>query len=406
VTVAGIGPEGPLLARAHGRPAQPALLRSINDRGALDLFLEHGRLSRTDIARMTGVSKPTASQVLARLEQARLVVPAAVTGGHPGRGAQLYQLDRTAAYAAAVDVAPRRIHVQVADITGAVVGEHLLTGASRASGSGPARALAALDSALDAAGLSRGDLDCVVLGAPGSYDADADRLKYARHVPGWQTVGLVAVLQQQVGTTVLVENDVNLAAVAERRLGAARETSDFFLLWVDDGIGGALVIDDRLHRGFSGGAGEVAFLPLPRAEVVRKPVRGNTGAFQSWVGPDQVVALAAAHGLSGRSQVEVVAAAAAQDGAAPRRFLSELAARYALGLSAVIAVVDPSAVILTGAVPTAGGELLRGLISAELDKIAIATPPVRLSTVAGNPVLTGALVAALDHARDSAYAAS
>lgn len=405
--MAGIGPEGPLLTRAHVGPAQPALLRSINDRGALDLFLEHGRLSRTDIARMTGVSKPTASQVLARLEQARLVLPAALTGGHPGRGAQLYELDRTAAYAAAVDVAPRRIQVQVADITGAVVGEHLLTGASRASGSGPPRALSALDAALDAAGLTRGDLDCVVLGAPGSYDAEADRLKYARHVPGWQTAGLVAGLQQQVGTTVLVENDVNLAAVAERRLGAARETSDFFLLWIDDGIGGALVIDDRLHRGFSGGAGEVAFLPLPRAEVVRKPVRGNTGAFQSWVGPDQVVALAAEHGLPARSQSEAVSAACeAPVGAAAQRFLGELAARYALGLSAVIAVVDPSAVILTGAVPTAGGEALRSRISAELDKIAIATPPVLLSTVPGNPVLTGALVAALDHARDSAFAAS
>lgn len=403
--MAGIGPEGSLLARSG--PAQPALLRSINDRGALDLFLAHGMLSRTDIARMTGVSKPTASQVLARLEHAHLVVPAAMTAGHPGRGAQLYELDRSAAYAAALDVTPRRIDAQVADITGAVVGEHRLTGASRTSGSGPARALTALDAALGDAGLTRADLDCVVLGAPGSYDADADRLKYARHVPGWQRAGLVDGLQQQVGSTVLVENDVNLAAIAERRLGAARECSDFFMFWIDDGIGGALVIDDRLHRGFSGGAGELAFLQLPHAEVVRKPVRGNTGAFQSWVGPEQVLGLAAEHGFVGRTQVEVVAAAAAAaDTRAAQRFLRALAARYALGLSTVIAVVDPSAVVLTGGVPAAAGEPLRALVSTELDQLAIATPPVRLSTVPGNPVLTGALVAALDHARDSAFAAA
>ncbi len=203
-----------------------------------------------------------------------------------------------------------------------------------------------------------------------------------------------------------MENDVNLAAVAERRMGAARDISDFFLFWVDDGIGGALVVDDRLHRGFSGGAGEVAFLQPPGSEVVRKPARGDTGSFQRWVGREQVVALAAAHGLAGRDQVRLVAAAASSPGPGERAFLTELASRYAVGLSAVIAVVDPSAVILAGAVLAAGGEALRALVCAQLDEVSIATPPVLTSTVPGNAVLTGALCAALDNARDSAFTAA
>lgn len=118
-----------------GVPGTPRLLRAMNDRAALDLLLEHGPLSRTRIGKLTGLSKPTASQLLARLEAAGLVRITGTTEGRPGPNAQLYAVDPGAAYVAGLDVNAQRIVAAVADVTGETVGEFELrtpTGARRA----------------------------------------------------------------------------------------------------------------------------------------------------------------------------------------------------------------------------------------------------------------------------------
>ncbi len=387
-------------------PATPGLLRTMNDRTALELFLDHGALSRSDLARMTGISKPTASQVLLRLEQSRLVVEAEPIADRPGRAAQLYRLNPGMTYAAAVDITPGAVVAQVADVTGRVVGQARRTRPSRAAGSGPGTAIEVLDEALRGAGLNRGALACVALAAPGAYDELTDQLRYGRNVPAWGAPGIAARLRGELGCEVVVENDVTLAAVAEQRTGSARGVSDFFLLWIDEGVGGAVVLDGRLHRGASGGAGELAFLPLPQPETVRRPVSGSAGAYQRWVGAAHLRELAAEHGLTGRDPVRLITAAvAAAAESEPAAFLDALAARYALALAAVISVLDPEAVVLAGRYVHAGGEPLRVRIARELDRVAVRTPQVLRSAFAGqDAVIEGARHVALDRARDRAFA--
>src|SRR4051794_34760700 len=100
------------------RPGTPRLLRGINDRAALDLLLQHGPLSRSRLGELTGLSKPTASQLLTRLERAGLVITSGVIAGRPGPAARLYEVNPRAAYVAALDVTPLRILAGVADVTG------------------------------------------------------------------------------------------------------------------------------------------------------------------------------------------------------------------------------------------------------------------------------------------------
>ena len=385
-------------------PARPALLRSLNDAAALRLLLEHGALSRVDMVRLTGISKPTASQLLARLEEAGLVRTVGRSSGGPGRSAVLFELDPACGHAAALDVTPQRVHAQVADITGRVVGEHVLRRPTRVAGSGPGNALLALDPALAQAGLRR-QLSAVVIAATGSYDSEGDRLRYARDLRGWSDEGLVRTLRRAIGVPVFIENDVNLAAVAERRVGAAQEISDFFLFWAGDGIGGALLLDDRLRRGATGGAGEIAFLQPPGADTVHRPQRSGSGALELWAGGAALADLAHAHGLSGRDAVTLVTAAVAagDDGAG---FLDGLALRYAQGLCSVVAVLDPGAVVLAGPVVDAGGEPLRARIGHHLDTMAVTSPRLLRGTVDGNPVLVGAMCTALDHARATVFGAA
>lgn len=93
-------------------PGTPRLLRAMNDRAALDLLLSQGPLSRTTLGNLTGLSKPTASQLLARLEAAHLVRPSGTTAGRPGPNAQLYEINGGIAYVAGLDVTPTRIRAR------------------------------------------------------------------------------------------------------------------------------------------------------------------------------------------------------------------------------------------------------------------------------------------------------
>ncbi|MEU7501351.1 ROK family transcriptional regulator [Streptomyces griseofuscus] len=399
------------MAGTAGTPGTPRVLRAMNDRAALDLLLEHGPLSRTRIGNLTGLSKPTASQLLARLEAAGLVRVTGTSEGRPGPSAQLYAVNPGAAYAAGLDVAPDRIRAAVADITGRTIGEYELPTPGRRPAQSVVRQVTdALDGAVKAAGLARGELHRVVIGTPGAFDPNTGRLRYASHLPGWHSSTLLDELAAALPMPVEYENDVNLVAVAEQRLGAARGHGDFVLLWNEEGLGAALVLGGRLHRGWTGGAGEVGFLPVPGTPLVRQVTRANSGGYQELAGAQELPKLARELGVpdvpSGpytESARELLARAADHADGPHRELLTAYATRLATGLAALVSVLDPELVVLSGSALTAGGEVLRALIQAELEELAAARPRLVLGDIREHPVLRGALESALATTRDEVF---
>ncbi|MEV7773316.1 ROK family transcriptional regulator [Kitasatospora sp. NPDC086791] len=380
----------------------PSLLRAINDRAALELLLENGPLSRTQIGTLTGLSKPTASQLLARLESAGLVLPVGTTAGGPGPNAQLYQVNPAAGYVAGLDVTNSGIRVAVADITGTTLAEHTVTTKGVPAAETVPRVAAAVAGTVRAAGIAEDGLRTVAIGLGGAPDPVTGKLRYASHLPGWHSPRLVEELSEAIGAPVSIENDVNLAAVAEQASGAAAGFEDFVLLWAEAGVGAAIVIAGRLHRGFTGGAGEVGYMPVPDSPVEWDSRRRNFGGYQALVGAPAVRVLAREHGLGAPTAEESIAKALATPGAGDA-FLAELAGRLAVGLTVIVAVVDPQLVVLSGAVPSAGGERLRALVEDELARLSIARPEVRSSALSGSPVLLGALQRALSDAREAVF---
>ncbi|OSP43972.1 MULTISPECIES: ROK family transcriptional regulator [unclassified Streptomyces] len=400
------------MAGTAGTPGTPRVLRAMNDRAALDLLLEHGPLSRTRIGKLTGLSKPTASQLLARLEAGGLVLATGTTEGRPGPGAQLYEVNPAAAYAAGLDVNPRRIRAAVADVTGRTVGRHELPAPGRRSGVPVVRQVTdALDGAAKAAGLSRADVHRLVIGTPGAFDPNTGRLRYASHLPGWHSPTLLDELAAALPMPFEYENDVNLVALAEQRLGAARGHTDFVLLWNQEGLGAALVLGGRLHRGWTGGAGEVGFLPVPGTPLVRQVTKANSGGFQELAGSQAVPELARELGIEDIPQdpyPEAAAALLARAAAAPHddrhhRLLRTYATRLATGLASLVSVLDPELVVLSGTGLTSGGEVLRALIQAELEELAASRPRLVVGDVREHPVLRGALESALATTRDEVF---
>ncbi|MEU7634749.1 MULTISPECIES: ROK family protein [unclassified Streptomyces] len=375
----------------------------MNDRAALDLLVSQGPLTRTQIGELTGLSKPTASQLLARLAAAGLVRTTGNVTGRPGPSAQLYEINPAAAHVAALAVDQLGLTAAVADITGQVLGEERIdtTEVPADATDLTARLVArAVDGALAKAGLDRGQLHRAVIGTPGALDPQTGLLRYAPHLPGWQSRALREELADVLGVPLVIENDVNLAAVAEQHDGAAQDFDDFVLVWVDEGVGAAIVLDGRPLRGATGGAGEIGYMPLPGAPLARDGDRSAArpdagGGFQRLVGTPSVIGLAHEYGAP---EVRTAAEALARDDVR-----AEVARRLATGLAAVVAVVDPRLVVLSGEVPQAGGEALRTLVEDEFTGLALPRPEIRISDIAGNPILTGALRTALAEARDAVF---
>ncbi|MER7615249.1 ROK family transcriptional regulator [Nonomuraea wenchangensis] len=388
-------------------PGTPSLLRAINDRAALRALLDRGPLTRPEIGALTGLSKPTASQLLARLQEAGLVVLDGVREGLPGRTAEVYRINPAAAYAGALDVTPDRIEARIADLTGAVVGEHTLpTTRRRPAGELVERLGAALAGANPPDKLRR-----VVIGVQAAIDPATGRLGYAaaKDVPGWQIPDLVPTLSAGLGVPVDVENNVNLVALAEQAHGAARDSRDFVLLWADEGIGSAVVLGGRMHRGATGGAGEVGYMPTPGAPTAREAGRYANHGYQALTGGPAVLKLLRSYGVRGADFRQAVAnavrlaAGTGQRADDARAGLRDIAARLAVGLAAITSVIDPGLIVLTGGVVLPGGETLRELVEHELHALTIPRPRVRLSSVEGNPVLAGALDLALDTVREEVF---
>lgn len=379
-------------------PAQPGLLRTLNNRVVLDLLIEHGTLSRSDVRTLTGLSKPTASSLLQRLEESGLVRPSGFGDTGPGgRAPQLYRVNPAAGHAAAVDVRPGSVRVRISDITGAIVTECVDENDQAASG--PDGAAAIIRSCCDTAGLSAEELDAIVVSVPGSYDIATDTLSYVDHLPGWQHPSVGAELRMLFPhASVAIENDVNLAAIAERH-AARGESESFFLFWLDDGVGGAIMIDGSLHRGSRGAAGEAAFMLIPGA--VLDAESRTDGALERIVGAQALRGLAAGAGHEAATAAEALRALLEDPAAA--RALAELCNRYACAIASVIAVLDPARVVLAGALARLGGEQLRAEITRQLTAIMPGAPQLALTVATDSPILDGATLMSLGIARDRVF---
>ncbi|MFV0130907.1 ROK family transcriptional regulator [Streptomyces sp. HMX112] len=443
-------------------PASPSTARAINDRLALRLLQERGPLTAGQLKTLTGLSRPTVADLVERLQGSGLIHVVGEAGAERrGPNARLYGIVADRAHLAALDVRLQSVSVVVTDLLGSTLAEASLpmgtdtmgtdtmsgghmadgsmggrhmddgptggghpgrgstTGADtmgrgtmsggaerhrdHTTGSAVERAVALLERTVRRAGAGR--LHTVGIGAPGLIDPATGELRDSAGLPAWHR-RLVTALQERLPATVLVENETNLAAVAEQRVGAARGHDDFVLLWLGHGVGAAVVLDGRLRRGASGGAGEIGFLPVPGTGGLPSATDCG-GGFHALAGSVAIRALAANYGVEvpdeGREPAGAVATRIAVSTGADV-FLDALADRIALGAAAVSAVLDPGRLVLGGELGHAGGPELAARVEPRLAALSPLRTEVRASELGGAAVLRGALLTARDAAQDDLFA--
>jgi len=354
-------------------PGTPSWLREHNDRAALALLLEHGSLTRNRLGELSGLSKPTAAQMVARLERAGLIEPVGEVSGGRGPNAISYGVRADRLRGVAIDIRDRRIATTVVD---ALDRDHPIvefaTDDHDRTPEGDVRA--AIDAACAAADVDPETVALVWVGVQAAISADGDSLSFTDTLPGWPERGARRRIEDALHLEVALDNDVNLAAIAERAVGAGQDVASFALLWLGDGLGLAVDLGGTLHRGAAGGAGEIGYLPVPRAA---EGLVAGAEDLTDLLGGDAVAPLLAN----------------LDDDA-----VNALADRVVLGVIPVLAVLDPELVVLGGPTGAAGGsrlaelvaERLSGIESRRLEHSSRWRPAVRESGIAGPPVLGGA----------------
>jgi predicted NBD/HSP70 family sugar kinase len=344
------------------------------------------------------------SSALDHLQRAGLIRRRGYTAGRAGPAAALYEPDPTAGYVIGVQLSAR-IQVAVADLEGTVLARAKAPNRTRTSTALAAAVAELTGKARHGAGLGAGEPSAVVVATPGVPDPDT-RGVTRTVLPGVDRPGFLDELDAALGTTCVVENDINLAAVGEHRLGAARGVADFVLVSLQPGLGLSAFVGGRLHRGVRGAAGEVALVSLiaahPLGVLMRRAAEtpGEELMREEAVSSAGLVRLAHRLGLPElRTAREVYRAAGAGDRTA-RRVVRTHAQQLALTVAAAGAVLDPELIVISG--------YLDDEVSAQVQEALRAVNALQPAFVMGDlgeeAILLGAIAAALPEAQERAFA--
>ncbi|HXY45566.1 MAG TPA: ROK family transcriptional regulator [Acidimicrobiales bacterium] len=367
----------------------------MNEQLLLEQVRQDGPLSRAELARISGLSKPTVALALANLEHDGLVRVAGHRTGVRGPAAVLYEIRPEAGYVLGLDIGREFVRGALADLSGTVRAKATQK-AHASTTQGRLAELAALADGLTASGgVTRPRVTQTVIGSPGVYDPDRGALTMARNLPGWEQPIVLTELRRLFGRSTVVENDVDVAALAERDHGHGRGIDTFAFVSVGTGIGMGLVIEGKLHRGAHGTAGEIAYLPLSNGDVDAGEAR-RRGTFEAAASASAVVRAAKRAGLRGGLSARRIFADAAGGDPVAREIVRDEATLIAKALTSIIAVVDPELIVLGGGIGRAPG--FAAEVGTALEALAPVVPEIRVSALGDDAVVDGCLAAGMERA--------
>jgi predicted NBD/HSP70 family sugar kinase len=347
-----------------------ARLRELNRLRVVDALRRSRTASRSDLARQTGLSRTTVASVVADLQARGLVVEGQDDPATTGRGRPpaMLRLDASAGAVLGVDFGHQHVRIAVADLSSTILAEgNTELDVDRG-------AQAALDTAAelaaDAIAEARIRPERIVgagMGVPAPFDRSTGRISSPVMLPSWQALRPAEELARRLGVPVEADNDANLGALGEVWFGAGRGFADVVYVKVASGIGAGLVLDGRLHRGATGTAGEIGHIAVvPNGPVC---ICGNRGCLEAVAAAGPVLAaLRAAHGpdLTLPALLELVAAGDVAAG----RVVNDAGRAIGRVLADLCNHVNPSAIVIGGALSLAGEPLLAG-VRAALDRHAL-----------------------------------
>ena len=343
-----------------------SLIRQLNRSAVLNLIKQEGPIARVTIARRLGLSGASVTTIAGELEGLGLIREVAQAPSAGGRPAGLLALNPDAASVIGVKLADDHLAGVLSDLNGGVLASSVVPLEGHDVGEIGDRIGELVDS-LRGSGSHQQRLLGIGIGLPGVVDGQAG-VCVDSPILGWHQVPLADRLGERFGLPVLIDNDVNTLAVAERLYGAGRNAIDFVTVTIGRGVGLGIVIGGQLHRGRLGGAGEFGHLPIepdgPACEC------GRRGCLEALVADAALVASARTAGVigDGDGPDELVTRADAGDTRA-RQILATAGTRLGVAVAGLVNVLGPELVIISGEGMRARAHLEAALRSAVADHV-------------------------------------
>jgi predicted NBD/HSP70 family sugar kinase len=371
--------------------ARPSLIRAMNEQLLLEHIRQRGPCSRAELARVSGLSKPTVSLALDNVERAGLVRIAGQRTGMPGRSARLYEIRPDAGLILGLDIGHEYVRGAIADLSGEIRARSSVRAHATSVRGRVAELVGLADLLCRDASVPRAAITQTVIGSPGVYDPRRNAMKLTGGLRGWDRPAALAGLREAFGPSLVMENDTDASALAERALGHGREVDNFALVHIGTGVGMGLMLGGQLLRGAHGVAGEIAFLPLSGNSGADEQEARKRGTLEVAASASGVVRAARRGGMRGPVSARRVFEAAAAGDERAMAVVAEEARLVAKTICAVITVVDPDLVVLGGGIGRAPG--FAEAVSAELEAIAPVMPTIRVSALGTDAVVDGCLCA-------------
>lgn len=376
----------------------PPVLRQISVRAVMDELLHGGPASRVDLARATGLSKQTMSEVIRNLESAGWVRVRGMTSGRVGRSAVTYEVVPDRGYVVGADLGPTTSRLAVANIAGDVVACREIDSDPR-GGRHVMRQLTSLKSDIVAGcGVDPEGVLVAAVAAPGVVDPEDGRLVLASNLAGLSDLNISEELADGMGCDVVVENDINAAVIGESWRGCAVGIDEVAFISLGTGVGLGALVGGRLLRGATGAAGEISFMPF--GGDLRAPESLKRGTLECAIGARGICDAYVAGGGEDTGVLEILARAEAGEDRASALVadVSRTAARLVV---AVDALLDPSKIVLGGNIGR-HPLIVRHLLAA-LPEITRRRPVVEPSHLGRQATLMGAVAIALNEAHNALF---
>jgi predicted NBD/HSP70 family sugar kinase len=360
-----------------------------------------GSLTQAEIARTTGLSAATVSNIVRELKESGTVEVTPTSSG--GRRARAVTLSGDAGVVIGVDFGHSHLRVAVGNLAHQVLAEQSEPFDVDASASqGLDRAEQLIGELVAATGTQREKIIGVGLGVPGPIDVETGVLGSTAILPGWIGINPRRELAERLEMPVQVDNDANLGALGELVWGGGRGVHDLAYIKVASGVGAGLVIDGRIYRGPGGTAGEIGHITLDESGPVCRC--GNRGCLETFTAARHVLELLrGSHGPALTVPGMVQLAREGDPGC--RRVIADVGRHIGMGVASMCNLLNPSRVVLGGDLAEAG-ELVLAAIRESVARYAIPSAARRLSVVPGTlgarAEVLGALALALSEVGDSA----
>ncbi|HET8949139.1 MAG TPA: ROK family transcriptional regulator [Solirubrobacteraceae bacterium] len=370
---------------AAGRTGSLETLRRLNRLRVIDALRDEGLISRAEIARRTGLSRSTVSSLVSELQADGLVVersePAAAHGDQGGRPPILLSFDASAGVAVGIDFDHHHVRVAISDLSSRILVERELElDTDHAAHEGLDAAAELVTELLGEAGVDEARVIGAGMCLPGPIHRPTGVVGSTAILPGWVGVAAADEMHRRLDLPILVDNDANLAALAEAAFGAGRDAKDLVYLMISSGIGAGLVLNGRLYRGAEGLAGELGHVLVDADGPVCRC--GNRGCLETVAGTDALADLlrrSHGDGLDGRAIVRL----AREGDLGCRRVIADAGRAIGQAAATLVNVLNPELLIVGGDLSDAGELLLDG-VRESLERSALPTAAQAAAVVAGS----------------------